>query len=72
MASTHGLNQADATPQVEATIQRKRRHAISDAKRRVIRRRAASHPGKQQQIAEWFEKAMQRTLEHFWGAKESN
>jgi hypothetical protein len=31
MASTHGLNQADATPQLKATIQRKRRHAISDA-----------------------------------------
>ena len=54
MAPTHGLNQADATPQLEATIQRKRRHAISDAERRMIRRRAASHPGKQQQIAEWY------------------
>ena len=43
MASTYGLNQADATPQLEATIQRKRRHAISDAERRMIRQRAASH-----------------------------
>jgi Fission yeast centromere protein N-terminal domain/Tc5 transposase DNA-binding domain len=62
MASTHSLNQADATPQLEATIQRKRRHAISDAERRMIRRRAASHPGKQQQIAEWFEQETGRQL----------
>jgi Fission yeast centromere protein N-terminal domain len=44
-----------STPQLEATIQRKRRHSISDAERRMIRRRAASHLGKQQQIVEWFE-----------------
>ena len=42
IAFTHGLNQADATPQLEATIQRKRRHAISDAEWRMIRRRALS------------------------------
>jgi hypothetical protein len=62
MASTHGLNQADATPQLEVTIQRKRRHAISDGERWMIRQRAASHPGKQQQIAEWFEQETGRHL----------
>ena len=62
IASTHGLNQADATPQLEATIQRKRRHSISDAERRMIRRRAASHLGKQQQIVEWFEQETGRHL----------
>ena len=62
MASTHGLNQADTTPQLEATIQRKRPHAISDGERWMIRQRAASHPGKQQQIAEWFEQETGRHL----------
>ena len=64
MASINS-EQADTTAheiETTSTIKRKRRLAISDAERRKIRRRAASHPGKQQELAEWFEQETGRRL----------
>ena len=54
MDQSSSLQEADAAVATEA-IQKKRRCAITDAERCIIRRCQQEHPSTQKQLAEWFQ-----------------